>query len=85
MVCPVCSSSNFTWSDAARQEMLGRVNEHFASEAAWLVGKAWLVFSMFGAGTEDDLLLEPVCVDARVQLERLRATFGLELLGRPVM
>ena len=43
------------------------------------MGSAWLIFSMFG-GPSLSLILEETAVERPVQLARLVATFGLDVV-----
>mmetsp|Transcript_83958 Transcript_83958/g.175618 ORF Transcript_83958/g.175618 Transcript_83958/m.175618 type:complete len:807 (-) Transcript_83958:264-2684(-) len=69
--------------DDVKKILTERVNRNLKEEYSARVGKAWLVFSMFGCGIEFGLVLEEEAVDASVQIARLHNTYGLDILENP--
>eukprot|EP00927_Polykrikos_kofoidii_P049566 TRINITY_DN43612_c0_g1_i1.p1 TRINITY_DN43612_c0_g1~~TRINITY_DN43612_c0_g1_i1.p1 ORF type:complete len:800 (+),score=110.19 TRINITY_DN43612_c0_g1_i1:115-2514(+) len=63
-----------------KQVLEDKVGSYLSTEASVVVGKSWLVFSMFGSLTDVDLLLEEEAVESSLQVARLQNTFGLEVL-----
>ncbi|CAE8719953.1 unnamed protein product [Polarella glacialis] len=66
---------------STKDVLVKKVNGHLLSlsEGSGLAGKSWLVFSMFGTGTQFDLVLEEEAVETSVQVARLGSTFGLKV------
>mmetsp|Transcript_71441 Transcript_71441/g.201692 ORF Transcript_71441/g.201692 Transcript_71441/m.201692 type:complete len:767 (+) Transcript_71441:3-2303(+) len=63
-----------------KQVLIERANKNLREEYAARVGKAWLVFTMFGTGIEFGLVLEQEAVEACVQIARLHNTFSLDII-----
>ena len=67
---------------ALKQLLIHHVNDKQHAQELGLsgrVGSAWLIFSMFG-GPSLSLILEETAVERSVQLARLVATFGLDVV-----
>lgn len=60
--------------------LVERANRNLTVENNARVGKAWLVFSMFGSGICFDLVLEEEAVEVNVQIARLHNTYGLDIV-----
>eukprot|EP00928_Gymnodinium_smaydae_P039020 TRINITY_DN26760_c1_g2_i1.p1 TRINITY_DN26760_c1_g2~~TRINITY_DN26760_c1_g2_i1.p1 ORF type:complete len:768 (+),score=106.40 TRINITY_DN26760_c1_g2_i1:142-2445(+) len=67
--------------ETVRRILLERVNSHLSLERSLVIGKSWLVFTMFGLGPEFDVVLEEAAVEVNVQVARLEHDFGLSVIG----
>ncbi|CAE7854271.1 DSPTP1 [Symbiodinium microadriaticum] len=66
--------------DAVRHILNDRVNSYLTCEKQCIIGKSWMMFTMFGLPPEFDLVLEEAAVEVGVQIARLQSTFGLEIV-----
>jgi len=70
--------------DQIKKCLINHVNQQLLSSENKTVNKSWTVLAMFGHDTMYDLPLETDAVELRVQHQRLREMFGLEVVNGAV-